>query len=764
MPETDTSLPVEDVSGADESPAPEGGDQTSQKLDLPDELIAELRRLIKKFGTEEMPNHRQELLRAREGRFFWRGYQYPMYNSDQGAWAVPESGGFPWLSSSDDRSKRFYYVHNIYTPLGKTLISTLAGTPPPVRFNPCNPLQIEDIDSAKEAEKYRQLFYRAVNIGQVLRDVARYAYTDGRVIGWVRKETSGAKYGHNSDGTPKTQEIVDLYGVLETKVPISLRSQNEFPYLMVSTEKHLSELKAKYPDKADKIKDHTPSPGDDQFERTCRLAVLQGTEFATNSGESYNHLVTEQVIWLRPSAFEMILDKAKRDALIGRFSGGCRITYAGQTFVEAIEENMDDCLALFQPMSGDGQAVPSLGQFVISVQKRLNNLINMVQEKYEKGQPTKFVDSKAIDVDAMTDQIASPEVYMPIKRPPGEALANLFFKEPEPEASPDLIRMIADLKGPDAQMISGAQPSLFGGSMVNAKAAAIYSQARDQAIGSLALTYGPLKTFLARINELAAMSAEAREEAMASGLVPNASGIEQTLSVDLDKLRAGHYKCEPEVDESLPDSPSAQRQTFMQMVQFMPDVMGQLMQHPDNQYFLQQVSGLKGFVVPGADQRNVQLREIEMLLKTQAEPPSPEEVQKIAQHQTLLQMAGHPTPQPTPEDMLRPSIEIDPIFDDHNVHLQECKRWMYSDEGQQARMFNAKGYDNVRLHALEHFRALSGGPDANAPVQDNIPDPQQAIQGAKARTAVAAHGMEGQQPAPKLQNKASKEKAAQGGQ
>jgi hypothetical protein len=760
-------MPAEEITGAEESPAP-GGDQTSHEDELPDELIAELRTLIKKFGMEEMPNHRQELLRAREARFFWRGYQYPMYNSDNGVWAVPESGGFPWLPSND-ANKRFYYVHNIYTPLGKTLISTLAGTTPPVRFNPIDPNAIEDVDAAKEAEKFRQIFYRNVDIGQVLRDVARYYYTDGRVVAWVKRETDGDRFGYNDDGTPKTQEVVELFGVLETKVPISLRSQKEFPYLMVATEKHISDLKSRYPDKADKIKDHTPSPGDDQFDRTCRLAVLQGTEFATNSGESFNHLVTEQVVWLRPSAFQMIRDEAKRDSLIARFGKGCRVTYAGQTFVEAVEENMDDVLCISLAMSGDGQAIPALGAFVISVQKRLNNLLNMVQEKYEKGQPTKFVDSKIVDPEAMTDQVASPEVYMPVKKPAGEPLQNFFYKEEEPQVAPDMVRMIADLKGPDAQMLSGAQPSLFGGSMINAKAAAIYSQARDQAIGALSLTYAPLKKLLARINELAAMSAEQRQETRANGLIPTSRGTFQTLSVDLDKLRSGRYHCEPEIDETLPDTPSAQRQTFMQMVQFMPNVMGQLMQHPDNQYFLQQVSGLKGFIVPGADQRNVQLREIEMLIRTEAEPPSPEEVKKVAQHQTLMQVAGHSTPQPTPEDMLRPSVEIDPIFDDHKVHFEECQRWMYSDEGQQARMFNPKGYDNVRLHAMEHFRAISGGPDAAAPVQDNIPDPRQAIAGAQARVAMAAHGQEGQPSggppvAPKLQNKASKQKAAPGGQ
>jgi len=752
-------------------PQPAGHDPKVPVEDPPEEIIQTIRDLLKQFGLEEMPNRRRELLRAREGRFFWAGDQYPMFNADLGCYAVPESGGFPWMAGTpDERNKRFFYVHNIYTPLGKSLVSSLAGNPPPVRFNPCNPTRIQDIDASKEAEKYREVFYKAANLDQMLRDTGRYAWTDGRTVAWVRQETDGRRFGYNEDGSEKTQEIVELFGVLENKCPLSLRWMKDFPYFIISQEKHITQLKDKYPDKAEKIKDHEPGPGEDAFDRTCRLAVLQESESGASSGESYTHLVTEQTSWIRYSAFSMVKDEEQREWLQQHYPDGCRVTYAGMQFLEAVNECMDDSLALFQPMSGDGQAIPALGRFVIPLQKRLNNLTNLNQEKYEKGSPTKFVDSKLVDEQAMGDQIASPETYMPVKKPTGEPLSAFFYKEPEPTSSPDLIATINGLKGPDSQMVSGVQPAMFGGSMTNAKTAAVYAQARDQALGSLNITYGPLKCFLATIVELATFKAEAREQTTVTGVIDNGRGGKTNLSVDLEKLRKGFYKCEPEVDEGLPETPSAQRQAFMSMIQFMgPNpAFQELITQPDNLYLLKQFTGIKGFTVPGADQRNVQLKEIEQLLLGGATPPGQEDLQKVAQHQTILQIAGQPSPQPKPEDMLRPSVEVDPVFDDHKIHFQECQRWMYSDDGQNAKMFNPKGYDNVRLHAMEHFRAMQGGPDAAAPMQDNVPNPQQAMQAATVQAHMGAHaqasapqpsgpGPQGGPPAaPRLLNRGAK--------
>src|SRR5258708_25266063 len=119
-------------------------EETPDKKELSDDLITEIKALIKKFGQEEMPNRRVELIKAREQRFFWSGNQYPMFNSDNGSWAVPETGGFPFNSSDSGNGDRFFYVTNIFTPYGKTLISSLVGQAPAVRFMPVDPFTIDD--------------------------------------------------------------------------------------------------------------------------------------------------------------------------------------------------------------------------------------------------------------------------------------------------------------------------------------------------------------------------------------------------------------------------------------------------------------------------------------------------------------------------------------------------------------------------------------------------------------------------------------------
>jgi hypothetical protein len=728
---------LNDFANDQESPTPE-------EMELPDELVAELRTLIKKFAIEEMPNRRQELIRTREGRFFWRGYQYPLYNSDAGAWAVPETGGFPFATSEDrTSSSRFYYVHNVYTPLGKALISALAGSMPGVKFLPEDPFDIDDIDAAKESENYRKFFYHYNDMPQFIKDVARYYYTDGRVVAHVHQRECGV----DEEGNPKLEECVDLYGVLEHKCPIALRSVKEFPYQQISYEVNVSQLKSEYPEKADKIKDNTTGPGEDAFDRICRLGTLQGTQMMM-SGDTYAHLATKQTTWMRPMAFQLIKDKIKRDALASKFPDGVKVVYAGETFLEATNEDMDDCLVVSLAMPGDGQACPSLGEFVVPVQKRLNNLTNILQEKYEKGSATKFVDSKAIDTDALIDQIASPEVYIPVKRPAGEQLSNLFFKEPEPQASQDFIGTINGLKTTDAQFLSGAQPSIFGGPMTNSKTASVYAQARDQALGAMSVTYGPMKRMVAEVTDKAKNLARQREQGSIPGMIPNGRGTYENLSIDVNKMRAGECRCHPEVDDAIPESFSAQRQAFMSMIQFMgpnPDFQKLLMQ-PDNQYLFKTLTGIEGFTVPGADSRNKQLREIEELLDSKPEMPTPDELQKVAQHQTMLQVAGQPSPTPKPEDLMRPSVEVDPDFDDHQAEFAECQRWINSDEGQQAKVFNPQGFMNVRLHALQHKRALIAGPAGAGNLQDNVPDPAAAARAASAKAAMADHAQGGGVP------------------
>ena len=57
------------------------------------------------------------------------------------------------IGGDEGDQNRFFYVTNIYTPLGKSLISALVGQVPGVRFLPGDPNNIDDIDGCNEAEK-----------------------------------------------------------------------------------------------------------------------------------------------------------------------------------------------------------------------------------------------------------------------------------------------------------------------------------------------------------------------------------------------------------------------------------------------------------------------------------------------------------------------------------------------------------------------------------------------------------------------------------
>jgi hypothetical protein len=324
-------------------------------------------------------------------------------------------------------------------------------------------------------------------------------------------------------------------------------------------------------------------------------------------------------------------------------------------------------------------------------------------------------------------------------------MSDLFYKEPPQTQAPDLIGRINDLKGSTGQFVVGAQPALFGGAMTNSKTAAVYAQARDQAMGALSITYGPLKSFLADIVQMAVRLAETREAESINSITPNGKGGYANTKVMLDTLKSGEYICKPEVDEGIPESYSAKKATFQQLIQFMgPNPQFQaLIMHPDNQWMFKELTGIKEFEIPGADSRDKQLREIEELLEGKPENPTPEDIEKVAQHQTMLQAAGQSAPQPKAQDLQQSSVPIDPDFDDHEIEYKECVRWINSQEGQQAKTFNPSGFENVRLHALAHKRAMAAGPAAAGPLQNTIPNPQVAAQAAAVKAAIAQHAAAG---------------------
>ncbi len=499
---------------------------------------------------------------------------------------------------------------------------------------------------------------------------------------------------------PNGQEVISIVGALELKTPLWAREQFEFPYLIWSIEAHISKLKAAYPHVADKI---IPGGigGDQEYERIARLTVAQGSTMFEQTGDVLVNLVTFQRAWLRPWAFYAIDDVATRNELLSLYPDGCYVAFAGETYCESRNENMDDHWRVLHAMPGDGQDRPALGESLISVQERLNDLANIAIETYEYGIPSTFVDAEIIDLEALEEQTNSPGAIYPVHPRPGQPVGAGFFSTPQAMLSPDLMRHMADLFGPIAQFLTGAFPALFGGEMENQKTATGYAMARDQAMGRLGLPWGRIRRFYSDLMLLALECFRRNRVEDLQLPVVSSSGDWSAETIHLADL-AGRVRVYPEADENFPVSWSQQRQSLFQLLGLLGNdpTFKQAMSDPENMAVLKRLVGLDDLALPGDESRVKQFREIERLL---TEPPQ------------IF------TDSLTGALRIEPSIRPDVFADDHAAELATCRRWMSSDDGQRARQSNPQGFANVRAHAMAHYRALAAQAAGASPLPPAIP-------------------------------------------
>ncbi|MBZ5697123.1 MAG: hypothetical protein LAN18_01100 [Acidobacteriia bacterium] len=531
------------------------------------------------------------------------------------------------------------------------------------------------------------------------------------------------------------QEVISVVGGLELNTPVWANEMHEFPYLQWSMEVHRAKLKASYPHAADKIQMGGPQSADEVYARASRVAIAQGLP-TTHPGDALFNLVTFSRTWIRPWAFYAIEDKAVRDALLALFPDGCYVAFAGDTYCESRNETMDDRWRVMHALPGDGQNRPSVGDSLVQIQERYNTLSNIQAETYEYGIPPIYADPQVLDFDALSNQTAEPAAHYPARARPGQPLAAGFFQPAPAQVPPDLVRHQQDLMGPVAQFLTGLFPAVFGGEMDSQKTATGYAMARDQALGRLGLVWRRLKQFYADVMLLSVDCFRKNRPEDAEIPILGPGGEFESRWIRLADLR-GNIQAHPESDETFPRLKSQQRAVVQQLMASSDPLIQQALADPANIGFVKSVLGLADLVVPGEDSRNKQLREIEMLL--QSAPisanviPSPGEAgtrnlsgvlsgtggkqqRDSSGHTAALGMTARLESQPprngndgaavSPGATLLPTVQVDLLFDNHAVELEECRRWANSDAGQVAHMENPAGFANVRAHAEAHLRAI----------------------------------------------------------
>lgn len=708
--------------------------------DLPEELQQALLALARKAQEQDLYQRRLEVVRDRQNRFYERGMQHVYADLGTGIFVAGTPGG--WVPDGDRELQCGNYIedYNIFGRALQIIIAKLTENPPGVDFQPDSANDSVDEQAAEAAEAYRLLYDRRNEIKELLTSIVRMMGVSGRTITWTRTVADAQRWGTDKTGAPVEAETTNVYGTLESKVPIMAKSINDWPYCILTDDKHVLILKKDYPFFADKIvKGGDDGIADTQFERMARIGALQGASASFQVTDTYEFYLEEKNIWFRPAMFtEECLDGdyesgTLRDAIEEAFPDGCQVTFVGSQYVGSRNATMDDDLAVDFPYAGDGMSRMAIMDPARVIQDRFNDDMNAYAEAKDFGWPSTWINGEKSEIAAVNDQTASPYAFRAWKSTSRDRpLQDQFFREPNPDIPRSFMDHTEYLATQLLQFILAIPSAVQGAGMPDQKTASGYTAALNQALGQLGVIWQAVQRLMARVYQQAALHA-ARADKMGKVLViPTPKGSTTLNVADLGK---GRFLAHPDIDSGFPESTLQKRQTLGQLFTLAaqdPMVFQQLVQSPDNWDFIFRTMGIPELVIPEAVVRRKQLAEIELLLQQSPVMPTPEEIQEAqVEHaaQTMAAQAAGGQAQPfDPASLEHSSIQPGQL-DYHDWEFEECREFLsnYPKVQQEIARGNQAGVQNVFLHALEHQKFMQEQAMAQAKLAAAAQPPQPKV-------------------------------------
>jgi hypothetical protein len=735
---------------------------------LPEQLRNSLKVALESLGTKELYDRRRHVMRVRRNKYYRRGFQHIYENKQTGMFTVGVAGEAIATGNGFIECPQYIGDYNIVRPTELVIESVLTQNPPGIDFRP-NSQETEDLEAANTAEIYREFFDRSNDSKGIQLEIVQAFCESGLTIVSVNTEANAQLWGMNDDGEAKQNETAQVWDALSSRVwPLTAKCQNDLDAVVLYNDPTVNSAKMQYPHIAKKIKGESSGICENAYERIARLGVLQGTRRYAQVGDSLTHLVVRANCYLRPCNFlddkfddpyelftgdednDIPADEPKdnetedgtpftvRDKLNQLFPDGVHCVFLGKTYAESWAESMDDGLVIGFPYEGDGMAREAIMDDSIVIQDFFNDIMNSLREAQDLGWPRTYISAEDEEFDAIQDQRSEPYAFALKKARTGQALEADFFREPDLVLPASLVQLMEYLGGPFLQFVLGTPPALFGASMEDQKTASGYAQAKNQAMGVKGIPWSSVQWIMAKMYYLAALKASKNPDHAEQILVPVKG---QTQVLKLERLTKGKFGAFPDEDSSFPESTSAKRALLQQLItvaQANPQISAQILGDVYNWEIICQIFGFKEIQLMEAEAAKKQMREIEELLDASPIPPSPEELQAYQQQQEMalqqhaaaaLMAEGQgqpapPTPQPPkmidlgdgqqyPEDLLKPSIEVDDL-DFHQwegpcgqdwLSTEAC--WRELNVGRPGPdgtpMPNVAGVENVKLHVKEHL-------------------------------------------------------------
>lgn len=728
-----------------------------------------LRKLVDHYDKEDSSIRETQIREWRKLKLLWDGFEKIWWSEVAHDWRI-------WKDSDNDDQGAYDKPVNVFRAYLESIIAALSVTVPPITCYPDDADNSLDLATAKAGNKISKLIYRhndapllwlhALYIYCTEGMVAAYRYTksDKKYGTYDKKEEKTTKEVHEISTCPecsaqisdklidanyvppsdeiecpecgeqvnplteqkelevtrligttkeaKSRQIIDIYGGLYVKIPSHAKEQEDCPYLIFSYDTDYTFARDTYPDIRDKIGPKGNS-ADEIEERYGRANPQYGVELPENS-------VVIRNSWFRPSACE-IFDKEDCKYLKEKYPDGIKVVMVDSEFAESENESLDDCWTLMKDPLSDFLHTNPLGSRLVSLQEVTNDLISLIIQTIEHGITQTFADPAVISFGGYGQLEALPGRITSATPRTGKSLSDAFHEVKTSSLSGEILPFFQKVQEL-LQLVSGATPSIFGGQLSGSKTASEYSMSRAQALQRLQNVWKMFtswwkiifsKVILAYIETVYEDERYVQKDSFGNFI---------NIFIRKAELEGKIGNIELEANENLPITWGQQRDIIMQLLQSNNPQILAMLAIPENLPLIYEAIGIDEFYVMGEDARNKQNDEIKQLLASEPlqVPPTPEE-------ELAALAAGMPPPEPHEES----SIEVDPIFDYHDIEFETTRKWITGDAGQLAKTQNQNGYRNVLLHGVMHKQMMAppAMPGAEPPLANQPPSAEVPITG-----------------------------------
>jgi len=645
---------------------------------------------------------------------YWRGLQDLIYDTERGAFVSP-NGVIKAAGEMEDNYIGSKIV-NVYRAHGESIAAAISSDMPIIKFFPEDADDPQDITTAK-AYSTASEFVADDNQAKLLNLRAIYTRWNQPFVAYYNTYVYDEKYGTIEKRSYKTQEVevgesfcpscllelpvqtpngicpecgsslmesssmetvpvldevhtipkgkekIEVYGPRHVRLPYNVVNLEQAGYLILETEHHYAQLQQLYPQMTEDVKSGSPATG--STADTARRART-----AAEGGEPDRDQRTLQRCWFRTWALNIIEDEGIRASLKAKFPRGVQVTFADEIYCEAYDESMDDHWTLIPDPFAEHIHGDPLGKPEIPIQDMTNDVVHLTLETILFGIPDRFADPTVLNFDKYQNSEKAPGNVYPAKRPTGMGLDSGFFEGRAATLS-DNVEIFRQSLEHYGQFVTGDTPGVHGGPLPkgSSRTADEYRQAKQGALQRLSVVWYLINIAWAlvmkkAVNELRIhMRFQGEDVKFVKEAGKGFTNVWIKLA-DIDDGNVGRVRAENA--ESFPLTTEQKRGAILELLQTgLPPLIEWLMM-PENIGEMSRVMiGMSNFKIPGEEDREYQLWEINNILSGQM-------------------------------------VEVDPDMDNHAIHVQVLKSWAASEDGRKTKMVNPQGYMMVLEHLQMH--------------------------------------------------------------